>query len=306
MLCRMEGDLPAHITTPIYTRDPLVTVPGGAIIGRLEPHKRRGEEAAVARTLAGLGMPAAVPRTRWHRPARGRQLSRQADPDRGRLLHPALAATMRPGGTAGGGATAAGDRADRGAARALLDPHRRPIGMIAPDLALIDPLGLPWWFVDRLKELGIEPVPCVPSEEWDSSSLTLSPRRVLMCEGYPRTIERLATHDVDVVTVPYREVQKGGGGVHCSTTGAWRATRPAQPAISRDHARLGYASHHAYAPRRSCSFSFSLVPRHLRARLPAGIPISGPSSLPIPCPSKSSEFAQPRSVAVSDRLHRAP
>src|SRR6478609_2957324 len=27
----LEGDLPAHITTPIYTRDPLVTVPGGAI-----------------------------------------------------------------------------------------------------------------------------------------------------------------------------------------------------------------------------------------------------------------------------------
>ena len=41
----VQGDLPAHITTPIYTRDPLITVPGGAIIGRLEPYKRRGEEA---------------------------------------------------------------------------------------------------------------------------------------------------------------------------------------------------------------------------------------------------------------------
>src|SRR4029079_3091992 len=53
----VEGDLPAHITTPIYTRDPLITWPGGAIIGRLEPYKRRGEEPLVTRTLAALGMP---------------------------------------------------------------------------------------------------------------------------------------------------------------------------------------------------------------------------------------------------------
>src|SRR3954451_3220788 len=53
----VQGDLPTHITTPIYTRDPLITVPGGAIVGRLEPYKRRGEEALVRRTLAALGIP---------------------------------------------------------------------------------------------------------------------------------------------------------------------------------------------------------------------------------------------------------
>ena len=210
----LDGDLPAHITTPIYTRDPLVTVPGGAIIGRLEPHKRRGEEAAVARTLAGLGMPilATIHGTG--------------------LLEGGSFTKLTPTVAAFGTSFRCNDEAAAQLAAALrplgielivvplapysihIDGH---IGMIAPDLALIDPLGLPWWFVDRLKELGIEPVPCVPSEEWAINSLTLSPRRVLMCEGYPRTIERLATHDVDVVTVPYREVQKGGGGVHCST-----------------------------------------------------------------------------------------
>ena len=71
-----------------------------------------------------------------------------------------------------------------------IDGH---IGMIAPDLALIDPLGLPWWFVDRLHELGIETVPCVPDEEWAINSLTLAPRRVLMCEGFPHTIDRLSS-----------------------------------------------------------------------------------------------------------------
>jgi len=95
-----------------------------------------------------------------------------------------------------------------------IDGH---LGMVAPDLALIDPLGLPWWFVDRLRALGIEAVPCVPGEEWAINSLALRPRRLLMCEGYPRTIERLEGHGVEVVTVPYGEIQKGGGGVHCST-----------------------------------------------------------------------------------------
>jgi N-dimethylarginine dimethylaminohydrolase len=102
-----------------------------------------------------------------------------------------------------------------------IDGH---IGMIAPDLALIDPLGLPWWFVDRLHELGIETVPCVPGEEWAINSLTLAPRRVLMCEGFPHTIDRLGAHSVEVVTVPYAEIQKGGGGVHCSTMELVRET----------------------------------------------------------------------------------
>jgi len=40
-----------------YTRDPLVTVPGGAIIGRMGPRMRRGEEPSIARAVASLGMP---------------------------------------------------------------------------------------------------------------------------------------------------------------------------------------------------------------------------------------------------------
>ena len=41
--------------------------------------------------------------------------------------------------------------------------------------------------------------------------------RVLMCEGYPRTAELLDQHGIKVATIPYDEIQKGGGGIHCST-----------------------------------------------------------------------------------------
>ncbi|WP_416976025.1 hypothetical protein, partial [Streptomyces sp. 4F14] len=49
--------LPGKFTKSIYTRDPLVNVKGGAIITRLAPVMRRGEEAHVTKTIAGLGMP---------------------------------------------------------------------------------------------------------------------------------------------------------------------------------------------------------------------------------------------------------
>jgi N-dimethylarginine dimethylaminohydrolase len=38
-----------------------------------------------------------------------------------------------------------------------------------------------------------------------------------MAEGSPRTAGILAGHGVEVVTVPYDEIHKNGGGVHCST-----------------------------------------------------------------------------------------
>ena len=38
-----------------------------------------------------------------------------------------------------------------------------------------------------------------------------------MCDSCVRTRERLERRGVEVVAVPYDEVQKGGGGIHCST-----------------------------------------------------------------------------------------
>ena len=40
-----------------YTRDPSFAIKGGAIVGRLAPRMRRGEELPVSRALAALGMP---------------------------------------------------------------------------------------------------------------------------------------------------------------------------------------------------------------------------------------------------------
>jgi hypothetical protein len=88
--------------------------------------------------------------------------------------------------------------------------------MVDVEKALVDPTGLPHWFLDKLEELGIEPVWCHP-EEWAINSLAVRPGRVLMSAGNPRPAERLERRGVEVVTLPYEEIQKNGGGIHCST-----------------------------------------------------------------------------------------
>ena len=210
----VAGDGGEHLTRPYFTRDPLCTVPGGAIIGRMAPAMRRGEEALVAAAVAAQGMP--ILRT-IHGTG---------------LLEGGSFVKLTPTLAAYGTSIRCNEEGARQLREVLevlgiellvlpmcgysihLDGH---LGMVDTDKALVDPLGLPYWFLDRLAAEGIEAIPCPPGEEWAINSLCLSPGRVLMCEGYGRAREALERRGVEVLTIPYDEVQKAGGGVHCST-----------------------------------------------------------------------------------------
>jgi N-dimethylarginine dimethylaminohydrolase len=206
--------LPPRFSKAMYTRDPLVTIPGGAIIGRLAPRMRRGEEQSVARAVAGLGMPILRTITGIG------------------LLEGGSFAKLTPRVAAFGTSI----RCNEEGARQLEETLRYfgielivlpmpgfsihldgAFGMVDVDKALVDASSLPYWFLDRLKELGIEPIWCHPDELWAINSLAVSPGRVLMCDGYAYTAERLEQSGVEVVQIPYDEIQKNGGGVHCST-----------------------------------------------------------------------------------------
>ena len=209
----VEGYDPSHVRA-IYTRDPLVTVPGGAIIGRLAPTMRKGEERHIHQALGALGVP---------------------------ILRTIHGTGMLEGGsfaklTPTVAAYSTSIRCNESGARQLqetlawlgielivvpmggwsihLDGH---FGMVDADKALVDPMGLPWWFLDRLTELGIEQLICPPGEEWAINSLCIRPGVMVMCDGYPRTRELLESRGIEVLAIPYDEVQKGGGGIHCST-----------------------------------------------------------------------------------------
>lgn len=208
-------DLPSRFTKAVYTRDPLVTIPGGAIIGRLAPRMRRGEEQSIAATIADAGMPilgmitgsglaeggSFVKVRRDHaffgtsvrcNPEGGRQLARLLEEHGIRLTTVSL-----PG--------------------YLIHLDMCAV-MLDDDLALVNPRLAPYDYLSALWDLGIETVDVHPEEEWASNMLVLDRRRAILPAHLPRTAERLADrHHVEVLPVEFREILKNGGGLHCST-----------------------------------------------------------------------------------------
>ena len=201
-------------TKAMYVRDPLITVPGGAIIGRVGVRMRRGEEADVTRAVAAAGLPILA------------TLTGTATLEGGSFVK------LRDGVAALGTSIRCNQEGAAQLREILarigwelvvvplpgytihLDLH---LAMLDLDLALVDAAGLPFEFLSTLEAMNVHLVHADPGEEWGLNLLTLSPRRVLMAEGSPRTAERLHAAGVEVLTVPYDELHHNGGGVHCST-----------------------------------------------------------------------------------------
>ncbi len=208
------GPMPPRLMNAVYVRDPMCVVRGGAVIGRMGPLMRRGEERYATQAVAALGVP--VLRT-----IQGSG-----------MLEGGTVVKLTPRVYAFGTSIRCNPEGARQLAEVLaplgvelivvplagwsihLDGH---LSMVAPDKALCDVHHLPYWFLDRLRELGIEQIERVPGESWAVNSLAVRPGRLLMSAGHPRTIERLAARGVEVVEIPYGEIQRGGGGIHCTT-----------------------------------------------------------------------------------------
>ncbi len=199
-----------------YTRDSAIAVKGGLVVCRLGPRVRRGEEAAVTRTLANLGAP--ILRTihgsglmeggsfAWinaKTAAVGRSI--RVNEEGARQLEEVLAA--------------------QGVELIRVDMAGYDIHidgafvMIDVDLALVDPERLPYAFLKRLEALGVRTIEITPADSsWIVNCLAVRPGRILMPEGASnRTLDRLAQHDVEMVTLAYDKMALNGGGIHCST-----------------------------------------------------------------------------------------
>ena len=206
--------LGGRFSKSVYVRDPLVTVPGGAIIGRMAVQMRSGEEPDITRIVAAEGLPILSTITGTG------------------TLEGGSFVKLRPG-LAAFGTSIRCNRSGADQLRAVLermgwellvvplsgytihlDLH---LAMVDVDRALVDVPGLPFWFLEELERRGIETIYPEPGEAWGLNALCLRPGRVLMAEGSPRTAERLDRAGVQVVTTPYDEIHKNGGGVHCST-----------------------------------------------------------------------------------------
>jgi N-dimethylarginine dimethylaminohydrolase len=202
-------------TKAVFTRDPLVTVAGGAIIGRLAPDMRRGEELSITQTVAAAGMPILGTITGTGLVEGGSFVkvrpelaffgtSVRCNPEGHRQLATLLAEH---------GITV--ERVQMPGYQIHLDLCCL---MLDDDLALINPRIAPYDFQTRLHELGVETAAVLPGEDWGCNALALDRRRVLFPSHLTRTAEMLNTrYDVEIVPVDYREMNKNGGGLHCSS-----------------------------------------------------------------------------------------
>jgi N-dimethylarginine dimethylaminohydrolase len=201
----------------IYTRDSCIGVKGGAIVTRLGPIVRRGEEAPVTETLASIGMP--ILRTVhgtglmeggsfvWLNPRTaviGR--SSRVNEEGTRQVEEVLAAQ---------GVEL--QRVDLTGYRLHIDGA---LVMIDIDTAIINPTQLPYWFLGKLEELGIRTIEVHPDDPSGVvNCLAVKPGRVLMQAGAsPRTADTLDKLGIEIVPIAYDKVFQGGGGIHCSTS----------------------------------------------------------------------------------------
>ena len=200
-----------------YTRDPLIMVKGGAIVCRMGARIRRGEVLPVTRTLARLGVPIL------------RTISGTGVMEGGSFawINERAAAIGVGVRVNREGASQVGEVLKRQGVELLIveltgyDIHLDvSFLMVAKDLALVNPFGLPFSFMEDLKARGVHLIEIDPSDDpWINNSLAIEPGRLLMPEGAStRTLDRLAAHGVSWITLPYAAMQKNGGGIHCSTT----------------------------------------------------------------------------------------
>ncbi len=201
----------------VYTRDSCIAVKGGAIVTRMGPPVRRGEEAPVTETLARLGMP---------------------------ILRTIHGAGILEGGSFAfiNSRTAVVGLSSRvneegvnqleevlkyqgvNLLRVHLTGYRLHIDgafvMIDVDTAIINPVQLPFWFLEWLRDNGIRTIEVHPEDPvFTINCLAIRPGRIIMNEGVSaRTLDKIAAAGISVRTVAYEKVYLGGGGIHCSTS----------------------------------------------------------------------------------------
>jgi len=204
-----------ELTKSVFTRDPFVMTRAGAIVCRMGPRMRRGEELPMTEKLVSLGMPIL------------RTLNGTAVFEGGSFCyldrtHAAMSHSNR-----------GNEEGIRQIAEVLktlgvevvtvpLTGYSSHIDgglvMIAPKLALVNITRLPYPFLGYLDGLGIRRVEVDPEDDFFSTNcLSLGNGTIIMSTGAERTAERLQGLGFKVRLVDISQLTANGGGVHCST-----------------------------------------------------------------------------------------
>lgn len=91
------------------------------------------------------------------------------------------------------------------------------------DKILCSTFILPFWFLKMLKERGYQIIECDRDDPMlTNNCIALEPGKVLFSAKGTRTMKNLEKAGIDVIPVDISEINKLGGGIHCSTLPLWR------------------------------------------------------------------------------------
>jgi len=101
-------------------------------------------------------------------------------------------------------------------------------GYVDSGLALVYPPGVPFDFLEYLRQIGIRLIEVSPEEARDyaCNTLAIKPGKVVMLEGFKVSRRKLEQQGVDVIPVAMEEFKKAGGGPHCATAPLIREPGP--------------------------------------------------------------------------------
>jgi len=202
----------------LYVRDLYTMTPEGAILARPATLQRRGEEKAVAQTLLSLGVP--IIKT-----VNGQGLYEGSNVmwlDRETCL---LGTSSRT--NACGADQVEEELRNMGVTTVIRVAV--PYGQIHVDgfisfidyhQAIVSPWLITWDLRRRLLDAGYTLIDANDLDEvgrLGTNFVALRPRQVIMPEGFPHSQALLEKYGVEVITIPFDEVLRGGGAVHCMT-----------------------------------------------------------------------------------------
>ncbi|MDN3955331.1 dimethylarginine dimethylaminohydrolase family protein [Sporolactobacillus laevolacticus] len=207
-----DGEL---LTNNLFARDVGMVIPGGLILARFALKFRYGEARRTLKTAAQIGMPVLA------------SIQGQGFVEGGSFM-------VFDRKTAIVGRSIRVNQAGIDQLRAILSWQGMELivvdlpssmihldevfNMVDVDKALVDPSNLPHWFLQDLQKRGIKLIYTDPLDPpMTTNCLCLAPGKVLFTSIGERTIEALEKAGVEVIAIPVDELNKMGGGIHCSS-----------------------------------------------------------------------------------------
>ncbi len=207
--------MPTEWTNMLFPRDAAMIVPHGAVLSRFSMFFRQGETPAIQRAFGKIGMPilGAV------------QGAGCAEGGSFAMLDPQTAVIGRSARVNREGTEQVRRiLAEQGVQLVAVDLPANRIHLdsvflqLDRDKALVDPSGLPQWFLDFLRGRGIDAIPLdLRNPPLTNNCIPVCPGKVIFPATGLRTMDRLSHAGVEVIPVDVSELNKMGGGIHCST-----------------------------------------------------------------------------------------